>query len=411
MMAAGTFEQALGIGAIGLLCLLGAVAACLVVVVFHELAHALVGFLLGFRILEIQVGGGMPWHVVSCFGVRISLHRRPWAGLVRWQPRGKYLLRMRFLAAVLAGPLANIAVAVAATPLVVAVLRDAPKGLYYTQWYGGAFGFMAFAWAFAGLVPVVIRGAPKTDMAIALSTLNTAKAAIPGWLEASRAQALAHDFYEALQCADYSGAEALLAEGERRLPASGDWCKGRALLCLLTGDLDGALAVYGQGETMTLAELHRLERECVSSGQRLRIRLLRAQVKELDAVNNAFFLAQTGRQEDLVKAERRCADQNKKSFGGEACAARLRTHGMILLRLGRVDEGLVKLQQSFRLPEPFWLRAMCAGYLAYGHALRGDRRATRRFLRKARRLGPRSPLVDIAERWTEAALAPQAHKD
>lgn len=130
----------------------------------------------------------------------------------------------------------------------VAVLLDAPKGLYYTQWYGGAFGFMAFAWAFAGLVPVVNPWGTQDRHGHCAIDLEYCKAAIPGWLEASRAQALgACSFYEALQCADYSGAEALLAEGERRLPASGDWCKGRALLCLLTGDPDGALAAYGQG--------------------------------------------------------------------------------------------------------------------------------------------------------------------
>jgi hypothetical protein len=408
MVASGMVEQALNLGAIGLACILGVLAASLVVVVLHELAHTLVGFLLGFRILAIQFGGGMPLRVFSCFGVRITLHRAPWAGLVQWQPRGKRLLRTRFLAAVLAGPLANIAVAVAAFPYLGAALSGDVQGPDSMTWFVATFGLVTVAWALAGLVPVSRQGTPKSDMAVALSTLAGSSEDVANWLTAWQAQALLHDLYDAVQRADFARARVCIAEGDVHWPASGEWSKGHALVTLLTDDPIAALAAHDQGVLASRAEIDTFEQGCTLPQHKRQARNMRALVEETVVVNGAFFLAHTGRQEDLVAAEQRCATRNKQTIGGDDHGARLRTHGMILLRLGRVDEGMQKLQQAFRLVEPFWLRALCAAYLAYGHALRGDARMASRFLRKARRLGPRSPLVDIAERWTEAALAPQS---
>lgn len=86
----------------------------------------------------------------------------------------------------------------------------------------------------------------------------------------------------------------------------------------------------------------------------------------------------------------------------------LRTTGLVELHTGDVRVGMRLLQTSWRAAEPLWLRALCALYLALGHAMRGDHNAARRWLRKAKRLHPECVLLPDYEARIRAAALPAA---
>ena len=411
MMAADSFQQFASLGAIVLGCILGYEIASLVLLLAHELAHALVGHFVGFRVLSAHFGFGPPVRVFWLFGLRVTLHRSPRGGHVEWQPRGHHWLRTRYALTVLAGPFANLAVAVAAMPSLAAVMSGGVMQMGFAGVFLATFGVVAVAWAFAGLWPWQVPGRPVSDASLAFHGWRYSDEAWQESLDDWRQHAIRHDLWDALLRADYTELHKQIAAGEAESPEEPIWWSMRAIASLASGDAIAALKAQHRTNEIGHRSLEAMDAEMESPEQREAARTYRATWESIQVQNHAFFLAHAGRDGDLESAERICAALREDKEDPRANAARLRTHGMILLRLGRVSEGMEKLEAAYAMPEEFWQRAMCAGYLAYGHALRGDRRATKRFLRKARRLGPRSPLVDIAERWTEAALAPQAHKD
>lgn len=405
MTAADSFHQFASLGAIVLGCILGYEVASLVLLLAHELAHALVGRLVGFRVLSAHFGFGPPVRVFWPFGLRVTLHRSPRGGHVVWQPRGRRWLRTRYALTVLAGPFANLAVAAAALPGLSAVMSGGVMQMGFAGVFSATFGVVAAAWAFAGLWPWQVPGRPVSDASLALGGCRSSDAAWQQSLDDWRQYAIRHDLWDALLRADYTELHKQIDAGEAESPEEPAWWSMRAIAALAGGDAIGALKARHRTAEVGRRALDAMDAEMEPPERREAARAYRATWESNQVQNHAFFLAHTDRDGDLESAERICVALREDGEDPGANAARLRTHGMILLRLGRVDEGMEKLEAAYAMPEEFWQRAMCAGYLAYGHALRGDRKMARRFLRKARRLGARNPLVDIGERWTEAALA------
>ena len=83
----------------------------------------------------------------------------------------------------------------------------------------------------------------------------------------------------------------------------------------------------------------------------------------------------------------------------EGFPAAIRTHGLVQLRRGQLRHGMALLRKAWRMEEPIWLRALCASYIAYGHALRGDMQKAQRWLKRARHLHCSNPLLPVYERW------------
>lgn len=102
------FSGGVAIGAVVVLILVLAVALWISILI-HELGHVLLAWLCRFAIFEFRVGKGRP-AVTRQIG-RCQLHLGPWAtcGLVRYFPAQMRFYRLRALAAVSGGPLANAA--------------------------------------------------------------------------------------------------------------------------------------------------------------------------------------------------------------------------------------------------------------------------------------------------------------
>lgn len=75
--------------------------------VLHEIAHAGAAWLLGFRVFDIRIGSGRKVFRFQIGKCRIFLGLIPFLGLVTAFPRSDRFLRLRMLAFVAAGPLAN----------------------------------------------------------------------------------------------------------------------------------------------------------------------------------------------------------------------------------------------------------------------------------------------------------------
>jgi Zn-dependent protease len=81
----------------------------------HEAGHALVGWMVGFRTFEIQVGTGPVLGVARVAGTRIELRAVPICGFTAWAPTRPDGYGERLFAAVAAGPLVNLIAATLAS--------------------------------------------------------------------------------------------------------------------------------------------------------------------------------------------------------------------------------------------------------------------------------------------------------
>jgi len=79
-----------------------------IAVLFHELAHALVGRLMGLRVFVMNLGQGRPLFRFEVAQTRIIIGRFPMHGYVRMVPEGGPRQRLRVGAAVLAGPTTHL---------------------------------------------------------------------------------------------------------------------------------------------------------------------------------------------------------------------------------------------------------------------------------------------------------------
>jgi hypothetical protein len=78
-----------------------------VVVVPHELGHALAAWLMGFEVANIQIGRGIPFWSAIVAGVEISHGSVPWGGHTRFGANCLRWYRFRFIVVCLAGPAAK----------------------------------------------------------------------------------------------------------------------------------------------------------------------------------------------------------------------------------------------------------------------------------------------------------------
>ena len=213
-----------------------------------------------------------------------------------------------------------------------------------------------------------------------------------------------HGVWDAFHRGELALVRERLVAAEAEHPAEPVWAEVRSLLALVEGDPAAAVVWHDRSEHLAQAMLVEHDKLAINRDRKDLAREMREGCETGIAVNRAFFLAQTGRPEDLAVADGLCEALTGKPMAGEGHIATLRTRGFVRLRQGRIDEGMQMLEQAFGLSEPFWLRALSAGYLAYGHALRGEGELARRWLRRGRRIHPQSLMVGMCERLVAEAL-------
>lgn len=379
------FEILVRIGLAGLLL----VVVGPIVVVLHELAHAVVGRLVGFDVVEVQFGTGPAWWAFWLGRVRVTVRSWPDHGYVVLHYRGRRWLRARIVACALAGPSADLASFGMACWW--ASVAEGP-------WQSVAL-FVAVVLAlvaFAALVPFRRRGG-DSDMALVLDVLRAPREVVDALVSAYPTLSA----IGACQCAFEQGRlddVELLLESHRHEPANAGWtCSLASLSSIARGNFERALV------ELEASDAH--DRAALPQGAVLDRRVARD--RELTrATNRAFVLILIDRPEARDEALRLVAGWPVRPIDrGEQQTAMARTRGLVLLRHGRVAEAMRALRAALRGHEPHWLRALGMAHLAeaFVHTRHFDEAA--RWASKARRLDPTGPLLPLFLRPVETALA------
>lgn len=375
------------------------------ILVLHEAAHAAVAWLVGFRVLHVEIGQGPAWRAWHLRSFVIVVRRWPTFGYVSAAWRGRAWLRCRNVAFLLAGPLMNIALAAAAIWLLGFAGDPAQRFLWLPS--AAVTVFMAVT----GLIPFTMRSpfVFQTDLAKVIGMLRVTAAELDARLAASPRMLCVHDSWMPLLRGDLATAEASLASAMVRDPANWELHATSAILRLSRGDAAGAMAAH---EAMTTAQRQWAAGLLSAPGPRTRGEhvLLAKQVRR-EQVNRAFFLVHLGSPTAVAQARALAEAWYPGAVPNDGDGvATLRTRGLVRLHSGAIARGITDLRRALAVAEPYWLRALGMAYLAYGHALQGEVRAARKWARKARRLHPRNPLLPLRLRLVEEELAKVADR-
>ncbi|MGE3172528.1 MAG: site-2 protease family protein [Planctomycetota bacterium] len=392
----------------GVLAVVGVVAAVTITpwisMLAHELAHAVAVVLLRGRVLSGHVGAGAHVWPVRWFGARWELRWRPTHGIVHFVlPPGRFR-RVRMLAVLLAGPAASTTVAalgwIALFALGGVFPADSSPALGVACLVVGVAAMVCSLLALQAWLPTWIR-MPNGDR-----VLSDVKQALqlprtppidPAKLAAAQALLLAaHEQWEAFLAGDYRKALKMHGETPRY---DGDEVPHLTQQALYVWPIEGAAAALRLVETALDRFPTWAQARLAATADRGAATAIRDYLDELQVqlrTNRAFFGAVAGDPELLRRADRHSREL-VVHCGHEPAA--LRTRGLIDLQLGNVREGMNLLRRAWRMTEPAYLRSLCALYLAYGHALRGDVSGARRMQRRARRLHPQNLMLqDIGAR-------------
>lgn len=331
---------------------------------FHELAHAAVAYVVGFRVERIAIGRYAAWKGVF-LGIPFELGLAPFDGVVVAVPRSCAALRTRWTAVSAAGPLANAGLALVALPFVFGA--NSILVLALTQLF-----------VVTNLFAMVISLAPQrvelrdsgqwsdgTTILVCLfgSAPLVDRLALLALVERSRA---------CFTRGDYAGA---CADAERLYAAYPSHAAAVLLapLRVQAGDFQGA------------AEL-------------CRSRLGRADLEEShrrDMLNClAYADLLSGQPELLVEADRCSAE----AYSGASSDVHIvETRASTLVALGRVVEGIALLQWVLEQELDDRNRASAECSLAIGLAQLGDVDGARSALESARIKGPHLVLLARAE--------------
>lgn len=386
-------------------------ATQLVLCVLHELAHVLAAMLVGFRVVEIDLGRGPAWFARWWAGACVTLRPWPLHGYVRSLYRGRRWLRTRLAVVAMAGPLLNVLVAVAMQSATWAVLDD---GEYFTARGALLWATTLSCWmlAFGAFAPALLggrRGFWSLDVQFSWAAMRASQAELDEGLVANAVQAVQHRFERAFHGGDLAAAEAELAT---RVAANGpdeaSWSDA-ALLALARGDAAAAFAAHERAEAAAR------DAAPTSHGQAgapsLAARAARHEHALQLAIVRAFLLVQRGDVAALAEAQALAAAWPTGRRAGVPTATRtamLRTRGELLLAQGQPAAAVPLLRAAVRGHEPYWLRAIGMALLAQALLRAGGDAAVAeagRWADRARRLDPHGPLLPRHLRPVEAALA------
>ncbi len=386
-------------------------AAQLVLCVLHELAHALAAMLVGFRVVEIDLGRGPAWFARWWAGACVTLRPWPLHGYVRSLYRGRRWLRTRLVVVAMAGPLLNVLVAVAMQSATVAVLDD---GEFFTARGALLWATTLSCWVLAlgAFVPTLVGGRSSfwsTDVRFAWLAARATAAQLDEGLAANAVQAAQHRFERAFHAGDLAVAEAELAA---RVAANGhdeaSW-SDTALLQLARGDAAAAFAAHERAEAAGRAAIARRRADSPDLPAAERV-LLQEHERQL-AIARAFFLVQRGDADALGEAQAIVAawpTGRRRTAPVATHAAMLRTRGELLLAQGQPAAAVPLLRAAVRGHEPHWLRAIGMALLAQALLRAGGAAVVEEAVRwaaRARRLDPHGPLLPRRLLPVEAALA------
>lgn len=404
-------DSSLSLLAASLAFVLAWVGAQLLLCVLHELAHAMAAMLVGFRVVEIDLGHGPAWFARWWWGACVTVRPWPRHGYVCALYRGRRWLRTRLVVVALAGPLLNVLAAVAMQAVTWTVLDD---GEYFTVRGALLWATTLSCWllALAAFAPALLGGRSgllSTDVRFAWLAARASDAQLEEGLVANAMQAAQHRFERAFQTGDLAAAEAELAV---RVASSGHdeatWSDA-ALLALARGDAAAAFAAHERAEAGVRAAA--VAGQAEAAVLPLAARAARHEHAQQIAIVRTFFLVQRGDVAALAEAQALTARWPTGRRAGVAAATRtamLRTRGELLLAQGQPAAAVPLLRDAVRGHEPYWLRAIGMALLAQALLRAGGAPAVEEAVRwadRARRLDPHGPLLSRPLRQMDAAMA------
>lgn len=351
-------------------------AFLILTIVPHELGHAVVARLLGWRVFAVVIGLGKQVFKFRLFGIIFSFHWLPIAGVTQTAPTDTRWFRLKRCFVYLAGPMVNAAIA----GIILLIWSD--------TWHDfGLWGLPrpARLCLWANLWVMVVNLWPHQSKTLRVPTDGK---------QLLKTFSRKTEDIEALLAMRFA-LEAAVRRDEYKDPAGAlDWCRNglavfpnnvhllnmSGVLCLDEGDYSRAREVF--------CEL--LPKEAKPNLTRFSI------------LNNiAYADALLGAPDLLPEAD---AYSKEAHAGAPWVPSITGTRGTVLVAMGQLEPGIKLLKESF---EKAWTprsKAENACHLATAHARLGQHQESGEYLKLARQLDARCRLMDRAE--TEF----QAHK-
>lgn len=328
-------------------------------IVTHELGHALVGRLLGYRIFELSFGTG-PSILDAVLGrTRVRLRLIPAGGHTLLAPKGARLVPAREVFVSLAGPAVNL------LTLALVFATDLPPELR------GVVIVMSAALVVGNLLPrqaVGPLGMAVSDGLRAARGLDTDEEG-ERFLLASR---YLGESYVSHAKGDHEEAMRWDEQGLAAFPGQAS----------LEGDVATSMILLGRFRPARERLIPLLERDDVEPVQRA-----------LYQNNLAWADLMTADPELLPEA----TAMSKESFAALPALPAVRgTRGFALILTGAVDEGIALCGESFRKNRDPDNRASNACAMSIGATRQARIAAAERFLERAIRLSPDNRLIDRA---------------
>jgi ribosomal protein L40E len=352
----------------------------------HELGHALIAKLMGFRVFYIVVGSGKKIGRKKLLGFNIEFRTVPLSGATITAPRDEKFFRLRYAAVLLAGPLINVILGVAAwlliqkgvlrVPIPPLSLENAPLALF------NLFG--------TGLVPlhmIVLANLLLVAINLWPRHIRTALGKIPSdglalvtmpFLPRKKSEAILASYYlygvtDLFGNKDHAAAQRYCEEGLKRFPENEH-------LLSLKGVNFLALRKFPEA------------RECFA---KLLERPAQDPMSRLVLLNNLAYANHLIGGAELLKE----ADHHSK-YAMEQCPwvpLFKGTRGCVLIELNRIEEGISLLLDAMQNHEDPESKAMEACHLAIGEKKRGNFEESRRYVEMARQFDPNCTLLEWVE--------------
>lgn len=359
-----------------LVALLLTLAAMAVALLVEEAGHYLTARALGFRATQIQLGNGPLLFQGQLFGASLTVHAFPSAASMLLGSPSRRWLRVRLALVYLARP---------------AALACALALLFFwrtkaTSSFPGLFIFVFAVGLLSSLYPRdVVFDSFRPGGKFSLWSNGKMLWMLPRLgeevLSACRYYGYVSEQAALLEAVKPGQAITLLEEGLNSLPGDQTLrsCLGAA--CLHDGDNRRARQILVP--LLESPSLHPHLRPYVLAN---------------------IALANLGLERELLGEAAKYAEEAMRAMSGAPVFTGIQ--GMVLIRLGRVEEGLALLRGSMKRRQNRRGLAFDTCWLAIGHALLGQPEEARRHLEKARRLDPRCPNLRMAT--DEVAAAEEA---
>ena len=357
------------------------------VILPHELGHAFVARLVGLRVFKLYVGSGKPVFIVKLLGFRIEFGAIPLGGVTIAAHRDATWFRLRQLAYIVAGPVANALLAISVFGFVSAShFWDFDK-----LGQGMAFGQVFVC---ANLL-VLVRNLWPHQIGTSLGMI------------ASDGKALWQTLFLKRETIDNNYAAWFALEG---------------LTCQENGQFANALSWFERGiiqfpKHLLLLSLNAtvlIHLKRYGEARDCSLKILAGDTKPANRAlmknNIAYIDALLGGAELLAEADR----YSQEALAGLGWVPAVKgTRGAVLLQLDRAEEAIPLLRESMEQTNEASGKAQNACWISMAETRRGHLTESRKYLDEAERLMPDCMLLERAAAVLEKALkesaCPQSH--